>query len=272
MFQDVLDKIITEAENMYDDIVKNKSEFDDLYHFSLYNFSDITKEKIDNIKDRHIENVKYFLNYISLIDIFDNNNLIYEQFNDILSDDELQIFKIKNLLDDDISEYINKTEQEIIDEINNTINDLNIIDKIVFYCDIYNNKLVKEYINLIKNNNINNNKIINNESEQINSDNICSYDLSKIDELMGSFKNDDLNILKIDTNTWNDNVVLYRFQDKKYNNIYIYFDIFYRDTKKEQTDIIKLKNLTYCINKYYNKLEDNEIENIKKLIQTIIKQ
>lgn len=277
MFEDILEKILKNAEDIYDDIIKSKSAFNDIYYFTLYDFTNINKDKIDKIKERHIENVKYFLNYISLLDIF-NNNMNFEQLDDILNDDDLQIFKIKNLFDKDISEYICKTEKEIIDEISETIDDLDIINKIDFYCDLYNNKLVKEYMNLIKNKDkdINNNNSINliddkiYYTEEYNEEHIEEYS-NRIDELMKQFITNDINVIKIDDNmAWNDNVILYKLENKNKNDIYIYFDIYYRKSKTDMNNIIQIKDNIYCINKLYYKLDDDNITDLKTSIEKCI--
>ena len=66
-------------------------------------------------------------------------------------------------------------------------------------------------------------------------------------------------------------ILLYQIKNNNIN-IYVYFDIFYRNDKNEDNKIIKLKDNIYCINKYYYKLNDDEITDFKKTIESFIIQ
>ena len=69
MFQGILDKIIDDAEKLFVDINKNNSDMDDILLNDLYNFHNITIDKIDNFKNNHID-VKKLFKEISNLKIF----------------------------------------------------------------------------------------------------------------------------------------------------------------------------------------------------------
>lgn len=271
MFQDILDKLINDAEIMLNDINKNRSDIDDILLNDLYCFSNITLDKIEIIKKNHIENMNIFLNYHSISSIFDINDTSFEQLNDILSDNNLQLFKIKKLMKKDIQTYLIDAEKNIINEIKNTLNNLNMIDKIEFYYEIYKNENVKEYFNMIQNKN-QSEDIIN---EKNNDFNINDEEIEQLFSNIFENLNKKLNYKKIDSNNmfWNDNVILYKFSNTKtYEYIYIYFDLFKRKDKIESKNIIKLKDNIYCINTHYTNLNDINIENIENYLDVIIKR
>jgi hypothetical protein len=270
MFQDILDKIINDAEKMLVDINKNNLDMDDILLNDLYDFSNITFDKIDLITQNHIENMKIFLNYHSLISIFDVNDTSFEQLNDILNDNNLQLFKIKKLMKKDIQEYLIKSEKEIINEINSTLSDLNMIDKIQFYYEIYKNDAVKEYFEMIQNKNELTVLTVSNEYEKI--------DKIKIEEIFDSLihklnENIDFRKIEIYNMSWDNSIFLYKFFNKKtYKYVYIYFDLFKREDKSDIKNIIKLKSNIYCINEHFTSLNDNNIKKIEDYINKIILQ
>lgn len=274
MFQDILDKLINDAENMMNDINKNRSNIDDILLNELYCFSNITLDKIENIKKNHIENMNIFLNYHSISSIFDINDTSFDQLNDILNDNNLQLFKIKKLMKKDIQSYLIDTEKNIINEIKNTLNNLNMIDKIEFYYEIYKNDNVKEYFNMIQNKN-QSEDMINNDFINFVDFNINYEEFEQIFSNILENINEKLNYKKIDSNDmfWDENVILYKFfNTKTYEYIYIYFDLFKRKDKIESKKIIKLKDNIYCINTHYTNLSDINLENLKNYIDVIIRQ
>lgn len=273
MFQDILDKLINDAENMMNDINKNQSDIDDILLNDLYCFSNITLDKIENIKKNHVENMNIFLNYHSISSIFDINDTSFEQLNDILDDNNLQLFKIKKLMKKDIQTYLIESENFIKNEIKNTLKNLNMIDKIEFYYEIYKNENVKEYFNMILDKS-QSTDIINNEENNFSI--INQINNEEIDELINNILeniNENINYKKINSPDmyWDDTVFLYKFSNAKtYEYTYIYFDLFKRKDKIESNNIIKLKKNIYCIN-----LNDNNNDlknNLENYIDIIIKQ
>jgi len=275
MFQDILDKLINDAENMMNDINKNQSDIDDILLNDLYCFSNITLDKIENIKKNHVENMNIFLNYHSISSIFDINDTSFEQLNDILDDNNLQLFKIKKLMKKDIQTYLIESENFIKNEIKNTLKNLNMIDKIEFYYEIYKNENVKEYFNMILDKN-QSTDIMNNEENNFSI--INQINNEEIDELINNILeniNENINYKKINSPDmyWDDTVFLYKFFNvKTYEYIYIYFDLFKRKDKIESNNIIKLKKNIYCINTHCTNLNDINIKNIENYIDIIIKQ
>jgi hypothetical protein len=272
MFQDILEKLINDAEKMMIDINKNKSDIDDILMNELYNFSNTTNDKIDFIKKNHIENMNIFLNYHSLSSIFDVNDTSFEQLNDILNDNNLQIFKIKKLMKKDIQTYLINSEKDIINEINITLSDLNMIDKINFYYELFKNDNVKEYFDMIQNKN-QSEDIINNENNEIVK--IKDEEVETLFDNIFSNINKNINYKKIDSINmyWDENIILYKFFNTiTYKYIYIYFDLFKRKDKIESKNIIRLKENIYCINTNYMNLNDINIENLENYVDVIITQ
>jgi hypothetical protein len=274
MFQDILDKLINNAENMMNDINKNRLDIDDILLNDLYCFSNITIDKIENIKKNHIDNMNIFLNYHSISSIFDINDTTFEQLNDILNDNNLQLFKIKKLMKKDIQTYLIKSEDFIKNEIKNSLNNLNMFDKIDFYYEIYKNDNVKEYFNMIQNKN-QSEDIIDNDFINFVDFNINDEEFEEIFCNILENLNEKLNYKKINSSDmyWDDNVILYKFfNTKTYEYIYIYFDLFKRKDKVESKNIIKLKDNIYCINTHYTNVSDINFENLENYIDVIIKQ
>jgi len=216
-----------------------------------------------------------FLNYHSISSIFDINDTSFEQLNDILDDNNLQLFKIKKLMKKDIQTYLIESENFIKNEIKNTLKNLNMIDKIEFYYEIYKNENVKEYFNMILDKN-QSTDIMNNEENNFSI--INQINNEEIDELINNILeniNENINYKKINSPDmyWDDTVFLYKFFNvKTYEYIYIYFDLFKRKDKIESNNIIKLKKNIYCINTHCTNLNDINIKNIENYIDIIIKQ
>ena len=270
MFQGILDKIIDDAEKLFVDINKNNSDMDDILLNDLYNFHNITIDKIDNFKNNHIENMDIFLNYHSITSIVDINNTTYEQLNDILNDNNLQLLKIKRLMRADIQEYLINTEKDIVNKIKDILNELGMINKLEFYYEIYKNNNVKEYFQMIQNYNNSEDIFLSSNTEFIN---ITNEDFDLFINSVLEDKNISFKKIEIDNMHWDNNVFLYKFYNKKtYEYTYIYFDIFTRKDKTESKNIIKLKSNIYCINEYNKNLSNVNINKLYNSISKIIKQ
>lgn len=270
MFQDILDKIINDADKMLIDITKNNSDIDDILLSDLYDFNNVTFDKIDFIKKNHIENMNVFLNYHSFVSIFDINDTSFEQLNDILDDNNLQLFKIKKLMKKDIQDYLINSEKDIINEINNTLKDLNMNDKIQFYFETFKKDNVKEYFIMIENKNNSTELELENDDDIIDNKN-DDFDIVFNSKLQNM--NDKIEYKKIDISNmlWNPNVLLYKFLNKNtYEYVYIYFDLFKRKDKTESQKIIKLKSNIYCINERYKNLDSIDFTNLENSINKII--
>jgi hypothetical protein len=184
-----------------------------------------------------------------------------------------------------MNDYISKTEKEIYEYSFNKLTETYTMNKIIFYQDIYNNPIIKDFLNKI--NNLDN---FNNLNYQItNNNNTFCYDLdvnktvnlnnSKIENLIHNlceqFNLDYSNLTEMKYTLWDDKVELYEIKNKKtYNFLYVYFDLFKRKDKKENNNIIYLDNKLrkICMCYHFDELiSEKEYNQLKDMIYNVIK-
>jgi len=197
--------------------------------------NDINIQRIDKLKYNFINEIKYFMYNLSQID--DNiDKFIIDELIDIITNQELSILRLENLLTNDINNYIKTTKNIINNDINNILNEYNVRDKLCLYYINNNDDMIKNFMNEIENNifpsgNIKIDNIYNNE--QINIKNKIEFESilkNKFTDI--EFTENTDNFYK-----WNKDIILYEINN--YDNtkkIYIYLDIFNRDNSVLSTD------------------------------------
>lgn len=270
MFQDILDKIIEKTEELHYDLNKNIIEFDELLMEDLYDYNNISIENIDKIKNQFISDITYYIEYSKLINLYDNeqNNINQisdeEQLVNILNNQSYDIFKLKRLYPKDIQEYLIKIDKEIKDAL------FELFTQYDAWNNNYTNYIIKEFINDIKNKDIEDNiNICINKNDDNNLEDLKNI-LSKLFDDIKCIKNIDYKFIDDSQNTWNENILIFKITDKKtYEYRYIYFDLFERPEKTENNIIIKLSKNNLCFNKNYKYIKNEEINDIKLFIQNI---
>jgi hypothetical protein len=276
MFQNILDDIVKKADELYCDLNKNIIDFNESVIEDIYNYKNINENEIDSIKSQLINKISYYIKYSKLDSLFNQSSDTYtddtdeDQFINILNNSEYDIFKLKNLYSKPIQDYLNKTDTEIKDTLYDIFIQYDIFNK------NYNNVLIKEFVSNIynKNNNlidkqeIKDKQYIKNE-DMINIVNIVNIINSLFDELK-DIKNIEYKLIDETDLLWDENVLIYKIINKKtYEYRYIFFDLFERQYKTENNIIINLSKNNVCFNKNYKYIKNEEINDIKNLIEQI---
>jgi hypothetical protein len=296
-FHSDVDKVLEIANNIYEKIYENSNILTEMLNIDCTNYFIDNYEKIDIIKNNFINKIKFYFNYIKNIEYEYLNYSHLAQLIEILTNNDLEIFKLKNMYTKNINEYLSNTEKEMYINIYNMIDD-NTLIKIKYYINIDVDETIKSIINnflskieYIKNNNIyflfddnidNTDNIDNIKSENLeNIENIEKLEnIDNIEEIVKSVSDKyELiynNLSELKYTLWNENVILYEIRGKtKY--IYIYIDLYKRKDKNEQLDIIKLDNFDkkYCINfNYENNFDKNNFDKNKfiNILENIVRK
>ncbi len=155
----ILDKLLAEASDIYDDIHKSSNIMDGILNIDCTNYSNITIDRINYFRDVYIDNMTTFINSLTDISFSDINESSLSQLINIITWEELELFKIRDLLDKDISEYLNLVYNQLKQFTQDIINNSYSYTKIEFYVEIYNDPIV---INFLKDFKIKNIEILDN--------------------------------------------------------------------------------------------------------------
>jgi hypothetical protein len=277
----ILNDIEKSAVELYDEIHKVNNVLSGLLNIDCTNYNMITIEYINKIKDNFIDNFDIFVSNLETIYFADLGEYSVDQLIQILSSNDLEIFKLKHLLTKELNEHLSNTEKELYEYSYNKLINTYTMNKITFYQDIYNNPIIKDFLNKINNIEKIYQQIDNNISyeEYNNNNNTVNFDENELENLIKNIC--DINNLEYSNLTemkytlWNDKVQLYEIKNKKtYDFLYIYFDLYKREDKIEKENILyfdtKLKKICICYN-FNNLLTDKEYNEFKNIIYNIIK-
>ncbi len=275
----ILNDIEKSAGELYDEIHKVSNVLSGLLNIDCTNYNLITIEYINQVKKKFIENFDIFISNLETINFADLEEYSVDQFIQILSSNDLEIFKLKHLLTIELNEHLINTEKELYEYSYNKFINTYTMNKITFYQDIYNNPIIKDFLNKINNFEKIDKKIDNNISYEEYDNNTINFDENELEKLMKNIC--DMNNLEYSNLTemkytlWNDRVQLYEIKNKKtYDFLYIYFDLYKRKDKTEKENIIyfdtKLRKICICYN-FNDFLNDKEYNEVKNIIYNIIK-
>jgi hypothetical protein len=213
--------------------------------YDLLEYKFISSESISYVYSVVLEKYNIFFEQLQYIDINKINKMLIKDFKDLIYIPEINIFRLKNNLNEELNEILLNTELNIKEFIENTIEIYNICDKINYIISqdkhfehiLFKYNYVVEYIN---NNNINN------PNDYLN-DNIKCYKNQLLDFLQ---KDDKLVVIENtnENNKWNDDVTIIEISnlvcDKK---IFIYLDLEKNKNKKSQIINLDINNKIYLI-------------------------
>jgi hypothetical protein len=272
----ILDNIEKSAGELYDEIHKVNNVLSGLLNVDCTNYKNITKEYIDTIKENFIDNFDIFVSNLTMTYFADLGEYSLDQLIEILKSNDLEIFKLKNLLSNDLNHYLTKVEKEIYEYSLNKLTETFTMNKIKFYQDIYNNPIIQQFLNRI--NNTDNTENIHKLELPLGTKTIV-LDQSIIENLINDICNqynlEYSHLTEMKYTLWDDKIELYEIKNKKtLDFIYIYFDLFKREHKNEKNNIIyfdnKLKKICLCY--YFDELiSEQEYNQIKDTIHNLIK-
>jgi len=284
----ILDKILEDANNIYDELYKNSNIIGTLLHLKCINFNTITYSTIDNIKKRFIENLTIFSESLEFIDLQEITNNDIEQLFEIITDDELIIFKLAGLFNNDINIYIKQIEKDMYKDAYEILSKYSCLSKLQLFESLTSNAYIYDLLyNITQHykstddlenlymNNYQNRFIKPLELDTNNGSN--NFDLEQlkkiIEEICLSKDNVECILLdELDYTLWNDKVLLYEIRNKKnYDFLYVYFDLYKRNDKTVNDCVIKLYKNRLCIcTNLDDIISDNNLQVIKNNIMDII--
>jgi hypothetical protein len=147
----ILNDIEKSAGDLYDEIHKVNNILSGLLNIDCTNYKNITKEYINDVKNKFIDNLDIFILNLATLYFADLEEYSLDQLIEILKSNDMEIFKLKNLLTEDLNIYLANTEKEIYEYSLNQLKNTFTINKITFYQDIYNNPIIKDFLNKINN-------------------------------------------------------------------------------------------------------------------------
>jgi hypothetical protein len=291
----ILNDIEKSAGDLYDEIHKVSNILSGLLNIDCTNYKNITIDYINNVKKKFIDNYDIFVSNLLTLNFSDLEEYSLDQLIEILKSNDFEIFKLKNLLTKDLNNYLTTVEEEIYKYSYNQLNDTYTLNKLIFYQEIYNNPIIQDFINKI--NKFNNLELNTVESKKLS----CNLettlsDNSKINDneyINKTLQFDDLELEKLIKNIcdlhnieysnltemkytlWDDKIELYELKNKKtLNFLYVYFDLFKREHKIENDNLIyfdnKLKKICVCYH-FDNLLSNKEYDEFKNMLINIIK-
>jgi hypothetical protein len=276
----ILNQIEKSAGELYDEIHKVNNVLSGLLNIDCTNYKMITTTYIDNVKQNFIDNFDIFISNLTTIYFADLEEYSFDQLIEILSSNDLEIFKLKNLLSKDLNYCLANTEKEIYEYSLNKLKETYTMNKITFYQDIYNNPIIKNFIN-----NINNLPVVDDENISDNQtilayqNNNLSIDDIKIENIIKEIcETNNLeysHLTEMKYTLWDDKIELYEIKNiKTCAFIYVYFDLFKRQDKNEKNNLIyfdnKLKKICICYN-FDDSMMNKEYDEIKDIIYNITK-
>lgn len=270
---DFLDKLLESANNIYDDIHKNSNILQELLNVECIDYN-ISVDEIVNIKNNFIDNMTIFIDYLKNISFTEIDDFNMGQLVDILSNPQLEIFKLKNLYNKNINIFLRDTEKEMYEFVKDKLNDTFTYNKINYYVEIFKNEIVSEFFYNINNFN---NEIYNKDIND-NDDKIIDFNFDELDKIIQNIINKyDISYTELEElsyTLWNKEVKLYEFKNNKtFDYVYLYFDLYKREDKTEKLNLIKLdkKNRKMCINfNFENKITESEYKTLSELIEFIL--
>ncbi len=275
----ILNQIEKNAEELYDEIHKVNNVLSGLLNIDCTDYSVITTKYIDNIKQNFIDNFNIFVSNLETLYFSDLEEYSLDQLIEILKSNDLEMFKLKNLMTKEINDYLYNVEKEIYKYLYDKLTETYTINKITFYQDIYKNPIIENFLNTL--NSFQNEEQSNFDSIFINKKYDSKTKLFDENELENLIKNicdqhniEYSNLTEMKYTLWNNKVELYEFKNKKTCNfLYIYFDLFNREDKIEKKHIIYIDNKLrkICICKYFDEfINDEEYIEIKNIINNVM--
>ena len=283
----VLDDIMKSANSIYDEIHKTNNILSGLLNYDCINYSNITNTQIDSI-------INYLITNISEISEISEISDISEKLEYILKYDNLEIFKIKNLLNKEISEYITINEKRMYLQLLENFCDNCTYDKLINYIDNLKNDDVSNKNIIMFGNELKHYKMLNDLDDLDKFDELDKLDkLDKFDKL--DLKDIDFNkeilenivkelcvqnnyvytiLYELKYTLWNESVELYEIiheDTKEYK--YIYFDLYNREDKTEKSNLILLNNTSEknCIVfNFEDKISNTDLNNFKNILTQIL--
>lgn len=217
--------------------------------------NDINSERIFNLKYDFIDDIRYFIE--NLTQIINNGDVIdkyiMSELHDIITDQELSILRLDNLLTSDINNNIKETKNIINKFINTLLDEYKIRDIISDYYNQNNDITIKNFMNQIENNLFPSGDIKIDIVDVVDIVDIVDFNINNKIDFENMIKNKYINI-EISENTdnlfkWNNDIILYEINNSdNTKKIYIYLDLFERNEKTEKRHIIDLDiNKIFCI-------------------------
>lgn len=273
MFQDILTEIIIKSDEIYDKLMNSKSIFNDAFNLNLYNYSSISIDLINSVKEKYIEKIQNYIDYIETLDIIDaNSETLFSPLCDIICDNNLSIFKLYQIHpNDNIQIELEKTKNILYKYVSRRFLDSDFYDKFKYLLSetsYENKKIIQEFIKELEKyqENINDttdttdtNDIINYQDKN-NKENIYLEDTLNtiIDDLITKFNiNIDINFT-MSFILWDSSVTIMEITKNNTKIGYVYLDIYSRINKKYYDNIIlltyKYNNIlpVYCLNLNFN--------------------
>ncbi len=276
----ILNDIEKSAGELYDEIHKVSNVLSGLLNIDCTNYNMITIDFINNVKKNFIDNFDIFISNLETLYFGDLEEYSFDQFIDILSSNDLEIFKLKNLLTKELNDHLYNTEKEIYKYFNKKIEDTYSINKFTFYQEIYKNPIIENFLNMLKKYQDTENSNFDSIFVNKNYDNkVIIFDQNELENIIKNIcEQNNLeynNLTEMKYTLWNEKVQLYEIKNKKtYDFIYVYFDLFKREDKIEKSNIIyfdnKLRKVCVCYN-FDDLINDKEYTEIKNMIYNIIK-
>ncbi len=275
----ILNQIEKNAGELYDEIHKVNNVLSGLLNIDCTDYSVITTKYIDNIKQNFIDNFNIFVSNLETLYFSDLEEYSLDQLIEILKSNDLEMFKLKNLMIKEINDYLYNVEKEIYKYLYDKLTETYTINKITFYQDIYKNPIIENFLNTL--NSFQNEEQLNFDSIFINKKYDSKTKLFDENELENLIKNicdqhnvEYSNLTEMKYTLWNNKVELYEFKNKKTCDfLYIYFDLFNREDKIEKKHIIYIDNKLrkICICKYFDEfINDEEYIEIKNIINNVM--
>lgn len=264
MFQDLLAEIIKKSDEIYEQLIDAKREFNDELNLNLYNYSSINSNLINSVKEKHIEKFQNYIEYIETLDIIDaNSETLFSPLCDIICDNDFSIFKLELIHpNEEIRVELEKTKNMIYRYMSRRFADSEFYDKfkyLLLNSSYKYKKIIEEFIKKLElfENEIEIENIIIHSAENMNID-LSDMINNCMEDLMNKFD------ISIDMNEsmgfilWHPSVTIMEIKKLNKKIGYIYLDIYSRINKKYYDNIILLTNRynstlpVYCLNFNFN--------------------
>ena len=279
MFQDILLDIIKKSDELYEQIFTLKNNFNDDLNLNLYNYSSINVDFINSIKETFINKFQTLIEHMDNLNIADSNSeTLFDPLCDIICDNDLSIFKLSVLHPDEtIRQHLDKTKNILYRYISRRFADSDFYEQFKYSLSESKYKYKTYIIDFIRTlekylDESDNSKL--NLEDSINKLNLED----SINHILTEYSTS--NSININKNNnmgftlWNNNVTILEINKNNNKYGYIYLDIYSRENKKMDENIIlltyKYNNIlpVYCINYNFdiNINNDNDNDNDNDLI------
>jgi len=285
---ELINKILQDAQYIYDDIHKNSNILSEMLNTECVDYVSVV-ENLEDVIHSFLNKFDLFMEYLCELSFCEICDSSFDQLVDILKWNELDIFKLCDLYEKSNRNKLYNAISEINKYCRKKIDDTYSYNKFEFYLELHENKYISEFLktiyledpenrgdqgdsedikemilNKIKNNNDTNNNDTNDDDTDKIRTYICGLKLEKhtVVDLNDNFKH----------TFWNKNVLLFEFRNSiNYDFVYVYLDIFHRIDKIQENKVIELiENKKYCIVMNILQIKEENYNEIFKNINDIL--